>query len=345
MPVTGGKKHIICTARCDDCGNSSPNTSWSPGTACPQCGSHHFAPVPVIRKGSDYDSADRSQGFAIEDVRFGRMALWAGLISAKRLQLALHQQRQVAQSGRPPIDLAKMLKEQKHISTKEANAVMSALLRDSDPGGDAEFAIAAIQSGYVRESQVEACKRIQLSMTQAGKDAPPLPLLLHEKRHLQENQILALLKTAAQRQSGLLHNIAQDVSGSSGGFFEKTFGSGDDAIATPKQAALLAALLLFIIFIGIKKMHKTTYAETWCIECLTQAGAQSDSAWPIRCTECKKNAVYPQGICLQCAESYPIQGMGYGVKCPECGSGMYKLKTNDLDLEKLKNEIESGTTQ
>ncbi len=99
MPDSTTQKSPLCTARCEDCGAELRNVPWLPGTACPRCGSGHYAPVPVIRTGSDYETADRSQGFAIEDVRFGRLAQWAEMITAKQLQSILHEQRQLAVSG------------------------------------------------------------------------------------------------------------------------------------------------------------------------------------------------------------------------------------------------------
>ena len=91
------------TVRCEDCGAKFDRLAWSPGDLCPKCGSSAFAPVPVRGEASDYSSADRSAAFAIEDIRFGRLAQWAGFVTPKQFQYALFQQKQPPpRAGRCP---------------------------------------------------------------------------------------------------------------------------------------------------------------------------------------------------------------------------------------------------
>ena len=72
---------------------------------------------------------------------------------------------------------------------------------------EAEFAAAALRAGPVTEPQVAECRRMQEEAAAAGRNAVPLPLLLYEKRYLQENQVLALLMNFDRQNTGLLPRI------------------------------------------------------------------------------------------------------------------------------------------
>ena len=190
--------------KCEDCGATFSDYAWSPDASCPKCHSNRFAPVPVMGGRSDYDTADRSQGFAIEDVRFGRLAQWAGMLSPKQVQRALYRQRDIARGGREPPDLGTLLVKDKVLTKQQRDAVIAG--RRSLPGstGDAEFARAALRNGYVTQEQIDACQKIQKEAATRGRDAPPLPLLLYEKRFTRERHVMALLEAAALQLS-LIH--------------------------------------------------------------------------------------------------------------------------------------------
>ena len=345
MPESATHKPILCTARCEDCGNETPGVSWSPGTVCPKCGSHHFAPVPVIRKGTDYESADRSQGFAIEDIRFGRLATWAGIISAKRLEMALHQQRQLARSGQTPPDLGTFLVRQKMMTPRQVKAVLSALSAVPGNRADEEFAEAAVGKGFITRERIDSCQALQRTMARAGQDAPPLPLLAHEKRYIQENQAIALLKASEQQQRGLLYKINQAAEGPEGGVLGQLFRSGKDNKVTSGQIALLAGLLLVMVFIVYRSVGKPAHATVQCEKCGAIGGAPENSKWPILCPECGEKAMFPQGICLDCGERYVIKGQGYGHACPKCKSARFKIITNKVDTDQLEKKIKAGGAQ
>jgi len=341
MARSAARKTVVCTARCEDCGNLSANVSWSPGDTCPHCGSHHFTPVPRIRGNSDYESADRSQGFAIEDIRFGRLAVWAGMLAQKRFQMALRQQQRIAHSGRSVPDLGTLLVQQKLLTKRQKAALLRVLVAVPGNSADREFVQTAAKSGYISEDRLAACEALQSKMARDGLDAPPLPLLAYERRLLKENQIVALLKSMEQRGCGLLHNVQEGAYGSATHAIEALLGSGKDKRARVKQIAAIAIILLAAVFLVYRFAGGAAYAQVKCESCGAEFGAPENSDWPIECLECGEETVYPLVICLDCGERYISKGVGYGKSCPKCKSSRFVPITNEMDIGQIEREIEA----
>ena len=334
---------IKCTAHCKDCGRQTPNVSWSPGVTCPQCGSAHFTPVPVIRRGSDYEEADRSQGFAIEDIRFGRLAVWAGMISPKRFEQALHQQRQVAASqGRAP-DFGTFLLQRKDITQYQFEAIVACMNAIPGNAADEEFAKAALHQGVIEPAQVSQCQALQMALVQGGRDAPPLPLIMHEQRILQEVQILALLRAAETRGWGLLHRINLQAQERAKSRLERWFGSAERPAIDPRMAIALGVLVIALTIFGVRVATRPARAATECVNCHALGGASEDSSWPLMCTECGMKEVYPRGLCTSCGEKFPVKSSAYGLSCPKCGSSKIVLITDRDDLEEPKQNPPSDS--
>jgi len=327
MARSAARKTIVCTARCEDCGNLSAKVSWSPGDTCPHCGSHHFAPVPRIRGNSDYESADRSQGFAIEDIRFGRLAVWAGMLAQKRFQT----------------DLGTLLVQQKMLTKRQKAALLRVLVAVPGNSADREFVQTAAKSGYIGEDRLAACEALQSKMAREDLDAPPLPLLAYERRLLKENQVVALLKSMEQRGCGLLHNIQEGAYGSATHAIGALLGSGKDKRARVKQIAAVAIILLAAVFLVYRFAGGPAYAQVKCESCGAEFGAPENSDWPIECPECGEEAVYSLVMCRACGEYYISKGIGYGKSCPKCKSPNFIPVTNKTEAErhKIEREIEA----
>jgi len=339
MSNSATQKPVTCTARCEDCGSEIPDVAWSPGTPCPRCGSGHFVPVPVIRKGTDYDAADRSKGFAIEDIRFGRLALWAGMIDAKSLQQVLHRQRaQATASGTAP-DLGSMLVRRKVMNRNQVRAVVNALGAVPGNAEDADFARSAVASGFVTADKVEVCRKLQERTAQVGREAPPLPLLLYERRYLQENQVVALLKAAEKKEKGVVYRIRRDVERMSQSRLRRMFASRSGPALSPRIVGILVVLCVVLAVVLYRSANKPATASVQCVECGALSGAPENSKWPIKCPECGQKAVYPLAICLECGERFPIKNIGYGVACPKCRSTKFRMITNKLDLAAIEAKI------
>jgi len=322
--------------RCADCGAEYRNYEWVPGTPCPKCRSNRFEPVVRVSKASDYESADRSGGFALQDIRFGRLAQWAELITPKQFQRALFQQSQTARQGVQVPDLASLLVRQKAITRREAEAVVSALVVEPGDAADIEFGLAAVRTGLATEADVERCRKIQERIAREGGDPPPLPLLLCEKRVLREAEAVALLKRMEREGKGLIHRIRVSAGAAEAPAHRvarwRTMWHSPAARAGAVAFLLLLAGLVW--YRGAASAGRSHVAVR-CEHCGAEGGAPLASAWPLECPQCKQKALYPLAVCTQCGERFIVKNMmGYGTACPRCGSTKYKLLTGDVDASR-----------
>lgn len=332
-------KPLTTTVRCGDCGASLRDFAWSPGSRCPRCGSRDLAPAPVIRRGSDYAAADRSQGFALEDVRFGRLAQWAEFITPKQFQHALYLQKEMARAKRSVPDLGSLLVQEKTMNRRQVKAILA--VRCATPGSreDDEFARAALHNGLVTEVQLEEGRKLQVDAARDGRDVPPLPLLLYEKRHIQEKLVLTLLKAAERQDKGLLHQIRVAAEGAGTPGLGRLLSATDSPL---RRAPVIGVAALLAIMVGLWAYRFAgggAYATVECAGCHAVGGAPANSKWPVKCPECGQNAMYPLAVCLDCGKRFPVAGVGYGTGCPECGATRYKMITSNLDLDRIEAEI------
>jgi hypothetical protein len=335
--------------QCKDCGAEEHNAFWMPGMACPQCGSKNYEPVVEIARRSDYAGADRSQGFAREDIRFGRLAQWAEIISPRQLQRALFRQsRMGADSGRIK-DLAALLLKDKALTKSQVERIHQA--RNVVPGNteDMQFGIAVVQNGLATDRQVKECLRIQQELYDTGSDVPPLPLLLYEKRYVKEGHILALLKASELKGGGLLHRIkhgARVVDHDA----ERRPGRLRTVLSLP---AVQVTILLLAIGVGILMWGgflgggAALRTKVKCSHCGAETGRPVGSKWPLTCEVCGKEGFVPIGICLKCGERVlmPKGLLGtYACPDPDCsGSGEdIRMLTTDIDEDALRARITAG---
>lgn len=334
------------TIRCQDCGEERTNIPWTPGTPCPACQSLRFEPVVVISTVSDYDSADRSRGFALEDIRFGRLATWANMISPKQLQRALFQQSRHAQRGGSTTDLAGIFLTEKILDKRQVTAILAA--RCVEPGNtdDIEFGLTAVRLGLATEQQITSCRKTQREAIESGGDAPPLPLLLCEKRILKEGQVLALLKKAEMQGKGLLFILRRNAAkprrsrrGQAGLFSQLA----EYPVARLGAVALLALLVAIFLYTRISSSSTHT-AAIRCEKCGAEGGAPVTSEWPLDCPQCHQKSMCPLGICLQCGARFIVKDpLGYGINCPRCGSSNFKMLTNNLNMGEIEAQIKTHT--
>jgi len=340
MQQDNAGKSILTAVRCEDCGAGLSEFLWSPGAKCPNCGSTNFVPVPIIERVSDYSTADRSQGFAIEDIRLGRLALWAGFLTTRQMQRALYIQKEIARAKASVPDLGTLLVREKLLTRHQVRVILDA--RSVMPGdrADTEFAQAALHNSYVTESQLADCRKIQAAIVKSGRDAPALPLLLYEKRYMQEKFVLALLKAMALKEKGLLYHIQSGIDGKRSGGVGKWLRSDDSPLRQPRLI-VPALLILVMIFYWV---HRVTvvreFAHVECTNCHALSGASIDSAWPLICSECGKQEVYPLAICLDCGTRFPVKSFEYGTRCPECGGARFSVITNK-NAERLASEVKA----
>ena len=328
MAEDRNRRGIVTTVRCESCGGEFSNVTWLPGVPCPRCGSDQLAPVTVVRSSSDFDAADRSQGFALEDVRFGRLAQWADFITPKQFQHALHIQKETARRGGRVPDIAQTMVKQGWLTRRQRDAVLRA--RSVEPGNreDQDFAQLALNAGKATAEQLEACRAIQEDAAARGRDVPPLPILLYEKRYLREKHVMALLEAAAQRDAGLLAAIRRDAAGEGRKPGDRLARCREYVRQYPQLAVALLVLILVIAFWSYRSVARTEIAEVQCENCFAIGGAPADSEWPIKCPDCGQKAMYPRAVCLECGKEFIVKGVGYGTGCPKCGANNYKMITD-----------------
>ena len=347
MARADDEKQSLVTVRCGNCHGVFRNVPWTPGQSCTICGSMELSPV-TVRGQSDYERADRSAGYALEDIRFGRLAQWAEFVTPKQVQWALHMQNQLARAGQKAPDLGAMLMRDKLMDRKQVELVLNARRIKPSSKEDVDLGQAARRMGYVTDAQLAELFHKQEATDEAGNDAAPMPLMLVERRYVQENQMLALLKAAERQGSGLLYRMkrvpgAEETSGQSlaARLFSGSPGQRNSKIAL----AVLVPIFLIIMFNHVVIVSHVS-ASVKCIKCGAEFGAPADSIWPIKCPDKEEIAVYPLAMCTQCGARYPIIGMGYGAVCPKCRSSERIMLQSDNEeevkrlLEKIKTRAE-----
>jgi Zn finger protein HypA/HybF involved in hydrogenase expression len=332
------------TVQCGHCGAVHRNLPWAPGDTCPKCDSEDLAPL-VAKGESDYERADRSSAYSIEDIRFGRLAQWGELASAKQVQFALHQQNQAAKAGQPVPDIGRLLLKEKIIDRRQYDAILA--VRRAKPGSkeDTDLGQAAVKLGYVTQDQVNECRRQQVEADEAGRDAVPLALLLVERRLMQENQMLALLKNADRADSGLLHRLRKaQVDETKEQPLERIVGEKGSQLR-PVRIALLAALpvalaLVWYFILSGPGALATVQCTAKNPNCPAIFTAPADAKFPCVCIECKQKTAWPQAMCKECGATFAVTGLaGYGVSCPKCHSTQFLMVTNAKKNKADRQEI------
>jgi DNA-directed RNA polymerase subunit RPC12/RpoP len=321
---------------CGVCGARFTDKPWSPGDFCPKCGSDQYAPALSRDSASDYDRTDRSGAFAPEDIRFGRLAQWADLITPKQFQRFLHEQKRMAAARHTVTDIAALMLKEKLVTRDQVKAIHSARLGVPNGKADREFGSAAQKMGALTPNQLEECKKAQMEALREGKDPLPLPLLAYEKRYMPENSVVAILKGGELQGWGLLHRIKAGPEKDPGRFnMQAIFG----APHSHDRRVRITGIVVFLALLGVLSMRVVSgaagIAHVRCIECNAEGVAPGDSEWPTKCPECRKLACYPMAICAECGARFTITQFGYGIACPACRSVRYVRIMND-NIEEVK---------
>ncbi len=344
MAEDSAQKRTPRTVKCGHCGAVFKNRPWAPGDTCPKCDSDDLAPL-LISGATDYERADRSSAYSIEDIRFGRLAQWAEMATPKQVQFALHQQNLAARAGQRVPDIGALLMKDKVIDRRQYEVILN--VRRAKPGSreDVELGQAAVKLGYVTPEQIAECRRHQEEADAAGRDAVPLALLLVERRLVQENQMLALLKNAERGESGILHRLRQaQVDETREEPLERILGAKGSQLRPVRIAALAAlpVLLAGVWFFLLK--GPGTFATVECTNRSPRCGAvfavPAATKFPCACLECKQKTAYPQAMCRNCGATFPVVGMGgYGVMCPKCRSTQFVMVTTSSKSKQERQEI------
>ena len=198
---------VKVVAKCEDCQNFVKNFPWAPGAKCPKCKSPRFAPVMLIAGAVDYTVADRSKGYAIEDIRFAKMALWAGVITAIHYNEALSRQKAKAERQEPVPHIGRILVDMGAIKETDMEAILEVRCKARPTTDDKDFARLAEGNNYCTEEQIKECEDRMAEHKRQGRDTPPMAFLLLERRYIKENQVLAILNSQLKRRLGIVHDV------------------------------------------------------------------------------------------------------------------------------------------
>ena len=197
--------------KCNDCQHFAKDVLWSPGMPCPKCKSKRFAPVTIIGGAIDYSIADRSKGYAMEDIRFAKMALWSGTITVTQYTESLSRQKAIAERKEPVPHIGRILVDMGAIKESDMEAILEVRCKARPSTDDKDFGRLAEGNKYCTEDQVRECEDMMAVYKRQGRDTPPLLFLLLEKRYIKENQAMAILKSQQKRRLGIISDVREAV--------------------------------------------------------------------------------------------------------------------------------------
>jgi len=321
--------------RCGACGTVERMVRWAPGMVCPKCGSEDFQPLVVVGDSVDYALADRTKGYALEDIRFGKMAQWAGLIAPTQYTAALKKQEGYLGGPRPVPPLGDILRANKGMTPEGITAVLIVRSRERPDGADEDFARRAVNGGHVTADQVAECTAMQERLAADKRDVPPLALLLYEKRYLQENEVQAVLLAQQRQGLGLIHSIlAETEKQQAEPVLKRILGPPGTPFRRAKIALMLALPLILALLVGRHFFAGAGAVQVICENCGVRSLIDSSSAWPQKCPDCGKRAAYPAAICTKCAHIFMVTDPAApGIRCPQCKSDKYKILYEGVEQE------------
>ncbi len=355
-PIAGQVKMV---AKCSDCSHFVKNIAWTPGTVCPKCKSRNFGPVTLIAGALDYSIADRSKGYAIEDIRFAKIALWAGVITATQYNDALSRQKAIADRKEAAPHIGRILVDTGAIRESDMEAILEVRCKARPTVDDKDFAKLAVGNKYCTEQQMQEVENLMAEYKRQGRDTPPIAFLLLEKRYIKENQAQAIIKSQQKRRLGIMHDTRAAIEERKPlSTLEHYVGVKGDPKRTQRIVMIfggLGGLLVFWlwymgVFSTVTALLPTFGPKIgfYCEECGGAFMAREAKTVPIACYVCgKKSAIYG----FHCAR--PNCGMIYGIRdristtprCPRCKSGKFADLTSQIIAEaeaKKKPKKEGG---
>lgn len=340
MPNTDTVPLASKVVRCDTCGSTFRNVVWKSGARCPRCRSPKYMPVPVVGLAIDYALADRSQGYAIEDIRFAKIAQWAGFLTPVQYQEAFNRQNDFvsAKGAVPPI--GDILRDMRALTKVQHDFVIEYRRRERPNKEEKEFARMALQGKFATGDQIEACLRTQISDKEMGHDPAPLACVLYEKRFMQENQIQALIQKQSENESGLMREAAEYVEENTVTPIERVLGIKGSSDRKMRLAAVGVLVLVGLVLLGRGVVAaRAVPIATICVNCDVRGAMPHNTPWPAECPECraKPPTVYPLAICERCGEYHTLLDGALPAACQKCGvRDRVVYITKDVDEQAIK---------
>ena len=309
--------------RCDHCGATYRRLQWTQGMGCPKCKSPDFFPVTIIGGAVDYTLADRSHGYAIEDIRFAQLAKWAGVITPNQYTQALARQRQLAaQAGATP-HIAQVMLSEGIMQSAEATAVFQVMCQPRPAEDDGVFATLAVENRLTTPDRVKDCQQVQATMARSRHEVPPLGQIMFEKRFLSGNQVQALYHKMVARKSGVVYEIGQAYEDTRElTAFEKVVGTKDEP-ERRRSFVLVCVLGVIVLAVWSRWIFGDRDEKMWfkCDnkECGKVYEGKYVDVFPTTCPYCKVEQARYARKCLGCGEVFGTDGWWGRATCPACG--------------------------
>jgi predicted Zn-ribbon and HTH transcriptional regulator len=199
-PRTRASPHT--TLLCEDCGHIFLPLPADTRLRCTRCGSGRCAPMRREVAGS-LVSADSP----VEEGRFARVALWAGLITSEQFAECVDAQKSRAAAGHDVPSLPHLLIEKGYIRRDHATAVFRLMsTRTAEPWSN-QLGQLALQRQFITQEQLRECLEAQARLILSTGSTPFLGHLLIERGYMTEAEVLTLLKVQKQRHIGILHEL------------------------------------------------------------------------------------------------------------------------------------------
>ena len=307
--------------RCDKCSATYRRLRWTQGMKCPKCKSPDFFPVTIIGGAVDYTLADRSHGYALEDIRFAQLAKWSGLITPNQYTLTLSRQRQLASQSSSAPHIAQVMVSEGILESTESASVFQIMCKERPAEDDEVFAGIAVQNRLAKSARVEECKAVQQQMAKSKHEVPPLGQIMFEKRFLSENQVQAIYRKMVARRQGLVFEMAQAYEHNRElSAFEKMAGTKDEPDRR-KSFYVFCGLAVLILLVWSKWLFFSSSSERmWfhCDACAKTYEASFEDTFPVECKLCKKEEARFARKCGDCSEVFGTNGWWGRVSCPHC---------------------------
>ncbi len=335
---------MVGVYRCRICDDMWREHSAAKPEACPSCGAKRIATVPVVGGAVEYALADRSDGYAIEDIRFGKIAVWGELISPNQYTETLNSQRQIGRNSARVPSMGDLLVRERAITRKQFAAVLRMRTQGWQDDAEQDFGELVVSRNLLSRERLIELKRAQIAIAEKGETPPPLSLLAFEKRLLSEKETVILLQAQARNGKGLLAALRAEI-GEVASPTTLILGRKGSRERKLRLGIAVALVPIMLILIAGRIAADRVYVATQCNACRDIRSARLDSKWPMECRKCEGQQVYPLYICRRCADKFTVQKPGSrGLECPHCKSDNIAPMTKDVNEQEIRANatVESG---
>jgi len=144
---------------------------------------------------------------ALDNLRVGRLAEYAGWMTPEQLGACLHRQKAALRAGQSAPRLVEIALEEGYLSRRQAEALLRLQELHRPPAYDRTFGAIAVMRGFGTQEQVDECLHEQEHMLQDREEAPMLGEILELKGYMTAEQVRSVLETQAGQGLGPLADL------------------------------------------------------------------------------------------------------------------------------------------